>query len=171
MKKACECFSMCYYFFVEVGFEKTLITPAASGAPRYAAVITQQGAHLRQPCLLSEPRDRAGCLGEHRKASPVMLGPPLHSLGSNKRVTWFTLHPQPLPLCGSLSSAPAFALVRTGGTVPWCRDVRCPSCHVEKSHKQAWIYCIVICELKHIWNFLPSEIFFKVLLNKVRAVN
>lgn len=88
-------FSMCYYFCWS-WIWKTLITPIASGVLSCSAVITQQGAHLRQPCLLSEPRDQAQCLGEHRKASPMMLGPPLRSLGNNKQVTWCTLHPQSL---------------------------------------------------------------------------
>lgn len=43
--------AICYYF-VGVGFEKTLITPVASGVLSCRAVITQRGAHLRQPCLL-----------------------------------------------------------------------------------------------------------------------
>lgn len=86
----------CVIIFVGAGFEKTLIAPVASGVLSCSAVIMQQGAHLRQPCLLPEPRDWAWCLGQHRKASPMMHGPPLHSLGNNRRVTCCA-HPQTLP--------------------------------------------------------------------------
>lgn len=35
----------------------------------------EQGAHLRQPCLPSEPRDPARCPVVHCKVSPMMNGP------------------------------------------------------------------------------------------------
>lgn len=61
-------FIVLLFFFVGVGFDRALIAPVASGVLGCGAVITQQGAHLRQPCLLSEPRNR----GPVSKASPVM---------------------------------------------------------------------------------------------------
>lgn len=99
----------CVIIFVGAGFEKTLIAPVASGVLSCSAVIMQQGAHLRQPCLLPEPRDWARCLGQHRKVSPMMHGPPLHSLGNNSRVTCCAPQPQTLPssLSLSLSSLPS----------------------------------------------------------------
>lgn len=67
--------------------EKAPNASVASGVPSYRAAITWQGTHLRQPCLLSEPRDQVWCLGQHGEASPMMHRPPLHGLGNNKWVT------------------------------------------------------------------------------------
>lgn len=73
--------------YVRVWSEKAPNASVASGVPSYSAAITWQGTHLRQPCLLSEPRDQAWCLGQHGEASPMMHRPPLHGLGNNKWVT------------------------------------------------------------------------------------
>lgn len=73
--------------YVRVWSEKAPNASVASGVPSYRAAITRQGTHLRQPCLLSEPRDQAWCLGQHGEASPMMHRPPLRGLGNNKWVT------------------------------------------------------------------------------------
>lgn len=125
----------CVIIFVGVKFEKTLTAPVASGVLSCDAVITQQGAHLRQPCLLSKPRDQAWCLGEHRKASPMMHGPPLHSLGNNKQVTWCALHPHSHPSV-ILFLFPAFSLVWMDGTVPWSQEWIV----MWKCHNQIWSF-------------------------------
>lgn len=73
--------------YVRVWSEKAPNASVASAVPSYRAAITRQGTHLRQPCLLSEPRDQAWCLGQHGEASPMMHRPPLRGLGNNKWVT------------------------------------------------------------------------------------
>lgn len=118
--------------FVGAGFEKTLIAPVASGVLSCSAVIMQQGAHLRQPCLLPEPRDWARCLGQHRKVSPMMHGPPLHSLGNNSRVTCCAPQPQSLPSSLSLSLHCRLCSV-TGWRSATEPAAWCQSRHVEMS--------------------------------------
>lgn len=65
-------FSMCYYFCGSWIWKDINRVCSLWGAELRCSDNAEQGAHLRQPCLLSEPRDQAWCLGEHRKASPMM---------------------------------------------------------------------------------------------------
>lgn len=91
------CFFICCYFFVGVRSDCD-IKPHASGlwGLSWGAVITQQGAYLRQPCLLSEPMEQTWSLGEHRTVGPMMHRTSLFRLGNNKQVTCCTLHLQSL---------------------------------------------------------------------------
>lgn len=50
------------------------MAPVASGVPSSSVVITQQGAHLRQPCLLQSPGSLPGVWGRTVRWVPWFTG-------------------------------------------------------------------------------------------------